>query len=295
MRPLRVALVHRNSPRCGEARAVGWWSYPVPEFEWHHYPVNPYRPFELDRATLAKNHDLVVWEDSKAHGKFRGHGGLPVCLHIVDSTLSEEHYQARLKQAREADALLVDWDRLKRFSCVAVPVLRFNYCVNDRIYREHGTMKEFDVGSYQHGTEERHAIEALVRAHCDKRGYTFDMGNPGGIDYAVAMGRCKIVLNVNRNPATRSHRVFDVMAVRSCLLTSPLPDVSGEPRAYGQHYVEFRNTAQLTEAIDYLLGSGEWETIAGNGMLLAKQEHTWARRATQLRARLEDELGDWLH
>ena len=151
-------------------------------------------------------------------------------------------------------------------------------------------MKEFDVGSYQHSTEERRAIESLVRAHCDKRGYTFDMGNPGGIDYAVAMGRCKIVLYVNRNLATRSHRVFDVMAVRSCLLTSPLPDVSGEPRTYGQHYVEFRNVAQLTEAIDYLLGSGEWETIAGSGMVLVKRCHTWAVRARELREVLGREL-----
>lgn len=258
-----------------------------------HYPVQ--KGFKLQREKLAARHDLVVWEDAKAPGEFLGGGGLPVCLHVVDSTLSEEHYQARLRQAKQADAVLVDWDRLDRFAATGKPVIRFNYCVNDRIYREHGEMKEVDVGSYQTGTEERRAIESLVRAYCEQRGYTFHSGNPSGVDYAVAMGRCKVVLNVNRNPRTRSHRVFDVMAVRSCLLTSPLPDVSGEQRVYGQHYVEFRNAAQLTEAIDYLLGSGEWETIAGNGMLLVKEEHTWARRATQLRLRLEEQLSAWFH
>lgn len=283
MEPLKVALVHRNSPRTAEARMVGWWSYAVPEFDVTHYPVP--KGFCLDRAELAKQHDVVVWEDGKSTGSFVGRGGLPVFYHVTDSTLSTGHYQHRLNQARFVDAVLVDWDRLARFRKLGLPVARFSYCVNDHLMQDYGMGKDIDVGSYQGGTTERRELEAWLRDFCHANGYTFQSGVYPGQDYPLMMTRTKVIINLNRNPQTRGHRVFDAMACRSCVLTSPLPNVSGEARRKDCDYLEFDPAGRdrLGELLSWLLDSGSWETFAGNGYMLVREHHTWAIRAAELR------------
>jgi hypothetical protein len=261
---------------------VGWWSYAVPEFEVTHYPVP--KGFCLERETLARHHDVVVWEDGKSTGTFVGRGHLPVFYHITDSTLSDDHYQHRRQQARYVDALLVDWDRLARFRDLGLPVARFGYCVNDNLMRDYGMGKDIDDGSYQGGTPERRALEEWLRNFCHAHGYNFQSGVYAGQDYPLMMTRSKIVVNVNRNAQTRGHRVFDAMACRACVVTSPLPPVSGEARRADVDYLEFNpdDKQRLAELLTWLLESGTWETFAGNGYMLVRECHTWQVRAAQL-------------
>lgn len=283
MKPIKVALVHRDSRRLTDRRMVGWWSYPVPEFEWTHYSVR--KRFRLDRGDF-RDYDLIVYEDGKLHGQFYGSGS-PIAYHIVDSTLSEEHYQVRLDQANQCDIIMVDWDDLARFKFLDKPVFRFSYCVNDKLMCDFEEVKDIDVGSFQGSTPERKELEAWLRDWCAGHGYRFEAGVYGGLDYAAMMNRCKVVINLNRNPATRGHRVFDAMACRSCLVTSPLPGVSGEQRQASIHYLEFTDRAFLAELLPHLLNDGEWEDVADSGYALVQQHHTWAARAVELRSILE--------
>lgn len=287
MKPLRVALVHRDRPRAAENRMVGWWSYVVPEFDVKHYPVP--KGFCLDREELARQHDLVVLEDAKVYGTFVGRGGLPVFYHVTDSTLSDEHYQVRCRQAKQADAILVDWDDLDRFRHLHMPIYRFNYCVNDRLMRDYEMEKDIDVGSYQSGTVERRKVEAWLRAFCKEHGYVFQSGVYPGQEYPMMMTRSKIVVNLNRNPNTRGHRIFDIMACRACMLTSPTMDVSGETRRAGFHYLEYDpdDLSLLGEQVDWLLDTERWETFARNGHTLVRESHTWQVRASYLHGIVE--------
>jgi hypothetical protein len=287
MKSLRVALVHRDSPRLDGARSIGAWSYAVPEFMWTHFPVG--KGFHLERGAFC-DYDLIVYEDGKLRGTFDGDGP-PIVYMIGDSTLSEKHYQVRRQQARQCHLLLVDWDRLERFAELGVPVRRLSYCINDRLMRPDLAMgKDVDVGSYQSGTVERRELEDWLHVFCEASGYVFKAGTYAGQDYAMMMARSKIVLNVHRNPQTRSHRIFDAMACRACMLTTPVPDVSGEVREAGIHYLEFDDRDQLADCVNRLL-NGEWETIAGTGYMLVQEHHTWTVRARELRQIVAEELG----
>lgn len=287
--PLKVALVHRDSPRLMAGRMVGWWSYPTPEFVWEHIPVP--RSFILDKDELARQFDLVFYEDGKIGGRFYGSASIPIVYMVVDSTLSEAHYQHRLKQAEQCDLVLVDWDRLERFSEIGRPVHRFLYCVNDHLFCDYNLERDIEVGSFQGGTAEREAMEVWLKEFCRQGGYRLEKGIYKGQAYARMMARCKIVINLNRTPLTRGHRVFDAMALASCLLTSPLAEVSGEVRQAGRHYVEFDSLEALGAKIVSLLETGRWTQIGRAGYELVQAEYTWARRSAQLRQLLETWLG----
>jgi hypothetical protein len=285
--PLCVALVHRDSPRLNGARSIGAWSYAVPEFTWTHFPVG--KGFHLERGAFL-DYDLIVYEDGKIRGEFTGDGP-PIAYMIGDSTLSDEHYQVRRDQAVQCNLLLVDWDRLERFADLGVPTRRLSYCVNDRLMRPDLAMgKDVCVGSFQGGTPERRELEDQLRDLCNEYGYTFEAGNYAGQDYAMMLARSKIVVNQARNPQTRSHRIFDAMACRSCVVALDTPDVSGEERQTGTHYVECERLDLLIRAVPYLLNTGTWEDFAGAGYVLVQECHTWAVRARELRVMLAEEL-----
>jgi len=274
MNPLSVALIHRDSPRLNGMRMIGAWSYAVTEFEWTHFPVRKH--FYVDRGAF--------------RDYFAGHGP-PVAYMIGDSTLSDDHYRIRREIGRQCQLLLVDWDRLERFGDLGVPARRMSYCVNDRLMRDHGQNKTIDLGSFQGASVERRDLERALHAWAKGAGVSFEAGVYGGLDYALMMNRCKIVLNLSRNPETRNHRVFDAMACRTCLLTDPLPEVSGEEREAGIHYLEFSDADWLTEIIPHLLDTGHWEDVAGAGYTLVRERHTWAVRAAELRQIIGEELG----
>lgn len=284
---LKVALVHRDSPRNMADRMVGYWSYPVPEFEWDHFPVG--KGFRIDKDELAaRGYELIVYEDAKIYGEFVGEAGLPVCYVVVDSTLSEGHYRHRVREAAQCDLILVDWDGLERFEHLGKPVARFSHCVNDEYFRDLGLERDIDVGSFQGDTPARKALEERLAVFCRQRGYRFEWGTRGWDDYARDMASCKVVLNLNRNPSVRGHRIFDAMACGACLVTSPVPDVPWEPRKAGRDYVEFADFGDLAVKLDSLLQGGLWREVAANGERLIKRWHTWAIRAQQLRWILEN-------
>jgi len=287
MTPLRVALVHRDNPRANEHRSVGWWAYDVPEFQVRHVPVR--KGFALDVADLARHSDVVVWEDHSAYGTLINRHALPVAYVVVDSTASWDHYRTRYEHAAQADLVLVDHDRLDRFGDLGIPVRRLGYAPNDRFYRDYGEARTVDVCMHCHpspdGARSR-LMEALHR-FCVARGYTFASGKRSGEAYPRGFNRAKISVNLSQTPTNRPHRLFDVMACRSCLLTSPWPRVSGEEDVReGVHYVSFQDFDDLCARIDALLETGAWQGIADAAHALVQERYTWAALAGRLHATL---------
>jgi hypothetical protein len=257
-------------------RMVGWWSYPVPEFQWMHISVG--KGFNLNLAKM--DCDVVVYEDAKLHGSFTNKGAVPIAYHIVDSTLSEEHYQSRRREARWADIILVDWDYLARFEDLGVPVKRFNYCVNDKLFFDRKLPKDIDVGCFHGKSLRRRTLNRKLAKIGERRKLKVVCGRYSYQEYAEMLHRSKIVVNINRVPVVRNHRVFDTMASRSCLLSESMHDVSGEEREAGIHYETFND--DLEDRIMALL-AGRWKTIADAGYDLVREQHTWATRAKELR------------
>lgn len=289
MRRLKVALIHRDSPRLMAERMVGWWAYPVPQFTWDHFPQ--LKHFGRKRSDF-QGYDLIFYEDGKISGQITRDADIPVAYLVVDSTLSEKHYQARLAQARlNADLVLVDWDRLERFEGLGLPVRRFSYCVNDRLFYDRCLPRQTDVGSFQGGTEDRRKLEADLREWCKQKGFIFATGVMPHEEYALAMSRCKVVINTNRNKHTRGHRLFDALACRTCLLTNPTPDVSGEYRTLNQHYLQYRSWDELKTILEFLIQSDAWAVFADAGHDLVHIHHTWSARAAELREIIHEEFG----
>lgn len=290
--PLRVALIHRDEGRSLNRDAIGWWSYPVPEFEWDHYPVP--ESFRLKRSLFVE-YDLIVYEDGKIHGTLERDWNIPVAYVIADSTLSEEHYKIRCQQAAEnADILLVDFDDLERFKHLGLPAYRFSFASNDRFF--YPRQKTVDVGFFFHHTPQRDRLANHLDQFCNQRGYRYACGTRIGPAYAAAIGSAKININLARNPQTRSNRIFDVFVSQSCLVCDPLPPVSDEPRQLNEHYLQFRSWRELDGLLDELLLNDTWRVFAVAAGELGLAQHTWAARARQLRAILGEGglgIGDW--
>jgi hypothetical protein len=283
MKPLRVALVHREAESMLN-RTYGPWSYQVPEFEVEHYPFTG-KDLVLDRARFA-GHDLIVQEDGRLWIEWHGNGP-PLVYVVTDSTLSEQHYRDRYQQAAYADLTLVDWDRLERFEGEGRRVARCSYSVNDRLFYDRGVARTVDVGVHMNfNAPERREMVAFLEESCRRHSWVLDVGTYNRERYAEAFSLSKIVVNLERTLTTRAHRVNDVMASGACLLTTPLPDVPGEERQAGWHYREWRGLADLERQIDALLTTGEWEQVAQAGHELVHRAHTWTVRARQLRALL---------
>lgn len=290
MKPLRVALVVKDSPMsfAREKKLSGLFSYAVPEFTWSHLVLGP--DFDVDTAKIRQRFDLVFQIDGSNWGRYRG--PLPVVYYSIDSTLSEDHYQARYAQAQRCDLVLVDQGDLARFQGIDRPVVQFPYCVNDNMFQPlaRQAMKTVDVGWYAHnkgiGGTERQRVATEIQAHCQVHGYTCrieTVNDPDG--YAAALANCRIIVNWPRTPSNRPYRVFDTMACRTCLITRTLPNIPEDYRLEGLNILEGDTVAMLTDLIDYAMG-GKWEAIADLGYRMVMRRHTWAVRAGQLRTLL---------
>ncbi len=288
MRPLRVALITRPGSIPGQ-RNYGPWSYPVPEFAWTHFEVPKGSRMARDEFS---DYDLIFWEDGKSVIEWE-HDGPPLVYLVTDSTLSAEHYRIRCEQARQADLILVDWDRLERFEHLGKLVQRMSYCVNDLLFRDYGLERSVDVGFYASikGNAERMSLDAWLRDFCASKGYVYEGGTRQGIEYARAFANCKIAVNLNRTPETRNHRVFDAMAAGACLLTSTLPLAEG--LLAGSDYLEMGNRAEMAAMLSVVLTNGDYRLVAQRGCSLVRAAHTWAIRARQLRQMLA-EVFPWL-
>jgi len=287
LKPLKIALVHRDHPRQMAGRIIGMWSYPVPELE---VTVIPKSKFETLIREDFSEFDAVFWEDARTDYKVEGDLPVPVVYYVGDSTLSIGHLRHRHKQSRLADLILIDWDRLEQFEHGDVPVKRLSYCVNNRLF--YPREKTVDVGFYVHMTPERRDLHRWLTEFCKLRGYNYDGGTRID-DYCGPIGSAKVNINLNRNPETRAHRCYDVMASRSCLLTSPMPEVSEEDWIEGYHYISWTDWHDLAIAIDAALKRDWWSTIAWRGFNYV-QDHTWAARAKQLHALLTEFITEGL-
>lgn len=280
---MKIALVHRDHPRHTDKRMIGMWSYAVPEFQVTRVAVPKH--FILDRRAFA-DHDVIVWEDARTVGTVIGDAPVPVVYCVGDSTLSDAHYQHRYQQAAQADLILVDWDELDRFTALGKPARRLSYSVNEQLFKP--LSKSVDVGFFQHPTDERAALDFWLAAFCAERGYSYASGSRADLAYCAALGTAKININLNRNPQTRAHRCYDALAARSCLVTSPMPYVSGEFWRPNTHFVEWRDYDDLAWWLDSLLPTGRWQRFAADGFDYVMAGHTWAKRAQQLHALLLD-------
>jgi len=288
MKPLKVALVVKHSSqsvRERECRNMGYWSYPVPEFEWTHF--DGFGP-----ASELNEFDLVVQEDAgpKRYSRLTA----PLAYVAIDSTLSPDHLESRLPRAENADLILVDHAPIGDFNMLGIPVRRWNYCVNDSLFKDYGEGRDIDVSFHCGGrnSEERQQLRLILADYCQASGLVFQSGVLHPTDYARAMARSKIVVNWPRHPNNRPHRVFDAMACGACLVTGRLPKVDGDYLSLGLD--ELQQVDQLedvTRAIGYMFDTGKWEELAQKGQRLIAHHHTWAIRARQLREIIREELG----
>jgi len=283
---LRVGLIHRDHPRYMQHRMIGLWAYDVPEFEVTR--ITQSKVFTLSRNDYAGEFDVLFWEDARTLGSITGDAPIPVVYYAVDSTLSFDHLRHRYEQSRQADLVLVDFDDLDTFYDEFVPVKRLSYCVNDRMFYPRD--KVTDVGFYAGITDDRRELHEWLEMFCTQHGYTFEGGRRNAHEYCKAIGQTRVNINFNRNPETRAHRCYDVMASRSCLLTSPMPPVSGEHWQAGAQYLEWQDRDQLAEQIQTAL-DGEWDVIADRAYGYV-QDHTWAARARQLHAMLTEFIAE---
>lgn len=287
MKPLRIALIHADRPRdYPEGRMVGIWSYDVPEFSVAH--IGTTKTFTLSLSSF-EDFDIVVREDHKCYGEFVHDYDIPVVYYVVDSTLSDSHYKQRLQHAQRADLVLVEQDDLARFS-VDGQTRRLPYCVNERLYHDYGP-KLVDVGFYVNATPERDKLARQIGEWCSAHRISFEYGKREGVEYAKALSAARINVSLARTPTNRPHRTFDVMACKSCLLTSPLPAISGESRTPGVEYVTFNSADEAIESIDGLLSTGDYSEIAEDGYDLVQARHTWAIRARELRQIFNEVFG----
>jgi len=269
---------------------VGIWSYPVPEFYWEHFPQE--KGFEFNKDRVAGDFDCIFYEDGKLHGSFCGHSDVPVVYYVVDSTLSEQHYQLRREQAARTDLILIDHDDLNRFEG-RVPVRRLAHCVNDRLFKDYGLDKTIDISFHcrTEGSAPRKSLEWELEGLCASLGRSYASGVRYDEEYARAFNRSKVTVNLTRTPTNRPHRVLDALACVTCLLTNPLPSVKPVELVAGIHYMTYRNLEELGSKAENLLEGGGWRCFAENAYRHVMEHHTWAARARQLRVILMEELG----
>lgn len=291
MNSLKIALVIRDKPNLKKRddRAIGLFSYAVPELTWEH--ITPGKGFKLNRGRLT-DYDAIILEDG-LFGEFIGDGP-PVVGIFWDTNWTERHYLDRLRQAENCDLVLIGQDPLERFKGCGKSIERLSYCVNDKVFKDYKLSKDVDVcfhANLKH-SKERAALHIRLSDWCEREGLVYK-GRPVRdlTEYAKAFNRSKVSVNLSQVAQNRPHRVFDVMASYGCLLTSPLPAVSGELRQRGKHYLEWGSFENLTLLIQSLLSSGEWRQYTEAGHKLIEEHYTWAVRARELRWKLNIMLG----
>lgn len=295
MKPIKIALICKNeNSKRRDNRAMGYFSYAVPEFTWEHF--TPGKNFNIDLDDLkADGYDLVFHEDYP-YGSYIG-DSIPVIFLAIDSTLSHEHYEVRRKQSLSADLTLVDHDNPKRFK----DAIQFPYCVNDKIFYKDERQRNVDIvfhcsSSAHTGNEERKRIRQLLHEFTKKHGWVYKSGILDLPDYANSFRSAKIVINQSRTPLNRPHRIFDAMACGAMVLTNKIPYLESDIIRPYFEYEYFENDEMLEQTLNSLLwtpkfsGGYFYESIANDGYNVIMQNHTWSIRAKQLREIINKEF-----
>lgn len=291
MNPLKIALVIRNREYLmnRNERSIGLFSYAVPEFEWAHFRLGKFAPLKREEF---EDFDVIVIEDG-AHVNVEGHGP-PVVGIFWDTNSDESHFAHRLVQASQCDLVFIGQDPLERFVACRKPVKRLTYCVNDRQFRDYGEEKTVDVGFHMSQFPNRPRTEALAQLKA------WAVANHGVIlsarkimllnEYVRAFNRAKVSINVSQMPENRPHRLFDAMACRSCVASTPQPFVEEEhsPVA-GEHYL-LLDPEQIGETLSPVFENGAWQSMTEVGYEFIREHHTWEKRAPELRQLMETAL-----
>jgi spore maturation protein CgeB len=298
MNSLNVALIIKNTdaPKEREQRNMGYWSYPVPEFEWAHFWFDQNATVDLNQF---RDFDLVFHEDTTNGARYHNLDVVPLVFMDIDSTLSDRHLLERRKISTQADLVLSDHAPLDWFKDGRGPARRLGYCVNDKVFHDYGQNKDIDLtfhcsaGSTKNapGAKQRRQIRSLLDAYAKQKKLVYRSGVLGLPDYARAFNAAKICVNWPRTPYNRPHRVFDVLASRSCLVTGKIPQIDGDGLEAGRHYIEFGNQRDLITALDALFTAPERiAEITDAGHRYVMNTHTWAHCAARLRSILSEEL-----
>lgn len=314
VKPLHIILFHREHWYRQAPRIDGQFAYPVPQFTWEHHNLN--KGFEEDLFDY-RQFDIAWLDEGKYKSYSRFIPNAPhttylcpsVAMYVLYPTLNSGHYTRRVERAKlNADLVLIDHDDLERWKeNVRMPVRRLAYSVNERYYCDRGYERDIDVGFYYITAfnKERPALDMWLRGFCNRKGYTYHStkGKSVGMEYAELLARTKVVIHMNRTPQTRPPRIFDVAASGACLLSNPMPRVSGEGWTINEHYYEFKRpfSAEYAEfepneipvytdedcfdlrvGLEVLLGKGLWEMYAQQAKQYVLSCHTWEHRAKQL-------------
>lgn len=295
LKKYKLAVVAIDRPKSWPPlRQFGWVAYPVPEFDIHYVPVQKHQKMNLSNLAW-QGFDFVYQEDYRCYPQWSG-DGVALGYRIVDSDLSADHYKSRIKYIRKSPITVVlpDKDDLVRFSHLA-PTRRFNYCVNDLMFKDwYGLDKEYDV-SYCCGNGRnplkkvrRRKIRRALIDFCVDKGYKIFTKTTGAETYAQNFARSKV--SVDSIFFSRNHRFFDSMACRTCVLSNKPKKVEGESFEAGLHYEEFDaplrsdkvNIPNMLEKLEWLLESGTWVDRANAGYEYIQENHTWKTRAKLL-------------
>ena len=278
MTPLRVLIIHRDNDHYRQLS--GWWSSPVPEFIWQTKAVKA-NDFTLNLKGAERDFDLVVMDDW-IFGEVRNRS-IPLAYVVVDSARSMAQLGRNLRQAKYADLLLIDSDEPGKFKTVPTkPVRRFAHAVQTDLF--YPQEKKHDVGFLCWPTPEREEVREHLAKFCRAKGYSFITGKwPESEKYAEAIRSARLVVHKAHVEQARSWRVFDVMASAGCLLTTPLPEVSGDGIRGAEHYWTYRNLQELESQIETLLADSYWQETARRGHEHIMTHHTWPVRAAELR------------
>lgn len=298
MKPLKIALIckNENSTR-RDNRAMGYFSYAVPEFTWEH--IIPGKNFKIEFDSLKhKDFDLIFHEDYPYGDYVYGLYNIPIIFLSIDSTLSKQHYEDRFTQALKSDLVLVDHDQLDRFTHGTMNAIQFPYCVNDKVFYKDNRERIIDIAyhcssSAHAGVEQRKHIRQLLHELSKKHNWTYRSGVLPLEEYAESFRTAKIAVNQSRTPINRPHRIFDAMACGVMVLSSPLPRLQADKFEYDNPYEEFHDDLELEEKLEFMLNDMPeiTESIAKIDYDLIMQNHTWSIRAKQLREIINKEFG----
>jgi spore maturation protein CgeB len=163
--------------------------------------------------------------------------------------------------------------------------------VNELVFRNYGEEKTVDIGFHmvQRGNKPRIWALHQISVWADEMNKVVDVRTikHDVVEYAKAFNRAKLSVNVSQVPGNRPHRLFDAMACRSCVISTPQPNVEeAHSPMPGEHYLEF-DPELIAGAFGPALENGVYQSIADAGFAFIQEYHTWAKRAPELRAIIE--------
>ena len=117
------------------------------------------------------------------------------------------------------------------------PARRWAYGVNERIWSEPES-KPVDVAYHVARTKEREHLALwlgdFMADHPEFRySHHFSLDMPA---YIQSIRQAKLVVHIPTWPQCRTHRIFDALAAGSCLLSSELPNITGDGFIPGQPF-----------------------------------------------------------